>query len=278
MGKFTGVLLATDYDDTLYGTDFHISPENRAAIVRFIEEGGLFTVSTGRSYVNFAIQMEREQLPVNVPVILANGAVIYDFATSATLYERFLPGGTGEHLRQVCRTFPAVAFEAYHGDEVYTYHANAMTEKHLTRCHLHGLSREIDDMPTPWVKAILQDLDSSLLQSIQAYMLEKWGNLYEITFSNPNLLELTGKGANKGSAVLWLADYLNIHRDHIYCIGNGLNDISMLEVSAVPFAPANCYEEVKQAGATILTSCDESCIARLIDHLEKRYDRRAQKG
>ena len=32
MGRFRGVLLATDYDDTLYSTNATISPENRQAI------------------------------------------------------------------------------------------------------------------------------------------------------------------------------------------------------------------------------------------------------
>ena len=62
MGRFRGVLLATDYDDTLYSTNATISPENRQAIEYFVAEGGKFCISTGRSYINFAIQMEKERL------------------------------------------------------------------------------------------------------------------------------------------------------------------------------------------------------------------------
>ena len=40
MGRFRGVLLATDYDDTLYSTNATISPENRQAIEYFVAEGG----------------------------------------------------------------------------------------------------------------------------------------------------------------------------------------------------------------------------------------------
>ena len=43
MGKFSGVLLATDYDDTLYSSDCTISQENRQAIARFVAEGGPLT-------------------------------------------------------------------------------------------------------------------------------------------------------------------------------------------------------------------------------------------
>lgn len=271
MGRFSGVLLATDYDDTLYDSHATISRENRAAIERFVAEGGLFTISTGRSYINFAIQMEKEHLPVNAPVILSNGASIYDFAQGRVLWERTLPPEAARHVAEVCAAFPEVGVEAYHGDEVYTFRPNSVTRRHLARCKLTGQPRPLEEMPLPWIKAILQHEDMGYLERVQAYLHEHWTGAYEVTFSNHTLLEMTAQGANKGTSVLWLADYLGVARDHIYCIGNGINDIPMLEVSAVPFAPANCYKEVRAAAQEILTSCDESCIARLIEQLEERY-------
>ena len=48
----------------------------------------------------------------------------------------------------------------------------------------------------------------------------------------------------------------------------------MLAVSALSCAPANSYPEVRAAADVVLPSCDESCVARLIEHLEVRYDNR----
>lgn len=138
MGKFSGVLLATDYDDTLYDSKGTISPENRAAIDRFLAEGGLFSISTGRSYINFVIQMEREKLPVNAPVILSNGASIYDFAKEESLWLKFLPKRAPVHIAKLCAAFPELGFEAYHQDEVYAFRPNVITYRHLTRCRLRG--------------------------------------------------------------------------------------------------------------------------------------------
>jgi len=276
MGKFDGVLLATDYDDTLYDKQGSISRENREAIDGFLREGGLFTISTGRSLHNFSIQMELERLPVNAPVILANGAVIYDFATGETLWKKTLPDAIAGHLEQVCAAFPQVGFEAYHqeadGQErVYTFRANLATEKHLKRCRLTGIPREIAAMPTPWIKVILQHTDPGYLMKVEDYMLTHWSGEYEITFSNPYLLEITGKGANKGLCVERVAQRMGVDPKHIYCVGNGINDIPMLAVSAIPFAPADCYDEVKDWGAVILPSCNESCVAELIRRLDRLY-------
>ncbi len=276
MGKFDGVLLATDYDDTLYDKKFSISPENREAIGHFLREGGIFTISTGRSLRNFSIQMEIERLPVNAPVILANGAVIHDFNARRTLWKKTLPDTIPGDLEKVCAVFPQAGFEAYHqeadGDEtVYTFRANDATEKHLRRCRLTGIPRAIGDIPSPWIKVILQHMDTKYLMEVEDYMLTHWPGRYEITFSNPYLLEITAKGANKGLCVQRVAEQMGIDPGHIYCVGNGINDIPMLAVSAIPFAPADCYDEVKEWGAVILPSCNESCVAELIRRLDDIY-------
>ena len=269
-GKFDGVLLASDYDDTFYDRTFTISPENRAAVERFIAEGGRFAISTGRSLVNFAIQMEVEKPPVNAPVILSNGAEIYDFAAGRTLWKRTLPLTAADCLEEVCAALPALGFEAYHGEEVYTFRANSATQRHLKRCRLTGIPAEIRDMPAPWDKVILQHDDTALLQQAEDLIRARW-TAFEVTFSNPTLLEMTARGANKGFCVRWLAEYLGIAPEHIYCVGNGINDIPMLAVSAIPFAPADSYQEVKDWGATLLPPCNESCVARLVEILEGRY-------
>ena len=56
MGKFTGVLLASDYDNTLLDTESarrsggeapRVSERNQAALRYFMEQGGRFAVATG---------------------------------------------------------------------------------------------------------------------------------------------------------------------------------------------------------------------------------------
>ena len=71
--------------------------------------------------------------------------------------------------------------------------------------------------------------------------------------------------------VVRLADLLHIDRKNIYCAGDNQNDISMLAVSAIPFAPANCAQEVKDWGATVLCHCDEGVIGDIVDILDRRY-------
>ena len=76
LGKFNGVLLVSDFDDTLYGEDMRITRENVEALTYFTREEGTFTVATGRARPNFA--PHASHIPINAPVILSNGSALYD--------------------------------------------------------------------------------------------------------------------------------------------------------------------------------------------------------
>lgn len=87
MGKFDGVLLLSDFDNTLVYTEDALlsggrlpplNSANREAIHYFMAEGGIFSVATGRALPSFA--PIAPTLPMNGPTILFNGAALYDFA------------------------------------------------------------------------------------------------------------------------------------------------------------------------------------------------------
>ena len=74
MKQFEGTLILTDLDGTLLDGQNRISPENQAAIRHYMENGGRFTVATGRSLKG----MEHffPALAVNAPAILYNGSAV----------------------------------------------------------------------------------------------------------------------------------------------------------------------------------------------------------
>lgn len=271
MGKFDGVLLVSDYDDTLYSKQLEVSEENRSAVLRFIAQGGRFTVATGRAKATFQPQIAKERLTLNAPVILSNGSAIYDFTADKPVYQSFLPDTAAEHMAQVCAAFPELGFESYHDGDVYVRNPNSVTREHLRRVGVpYSLCGAIEQMPLPWTKLILEQ-DHELLAQVQEMFLSRWGELYEAIFSNRYLLEITAKGNTKGALVTMLAKRMDIAPEHIYCIGDNQNDISMLKAAAIGFAPANCAPEVRTAGACIVSDCDHSAVAQVIRILEGRY-------
>ena len=79
MPDFSDILLTVDYDRTLTAPDSTIPARNLEAIGYFMENGGAFTVNTGRS-----VPMSRaflDKVPANVPLLLYNGSAAYNRET-----------------------------------------------------------------------------------------------------------------------------------------------------------------------------------------------------
>ena len=268
MGKFDGLLLASDFDDTLYGPDRRIPPRNLEAIRYFTGEGGRFTVATGRAHRTFAPYAPL--VPMNAPAVLSNGAAIYDFQADRALAQTRLPPSAPRDLGAILEEFPSLALEAYHGEDIYVCNPNEITFAHLKKVNCGYTRLPIAQIPTPWVKAIFHEQREVLLQ-VQARMLEQLGNRYEAIFSNHYYLEITRKGSTKGGMVARVARMLGIAPEGVYCVGDNQNDIPMLALSAIPFAPANCAREVRDWGAKILCGCGEGVIGDIVDILDKMY-------
>jgi hypothetical protein len=267
MGKFSGILLASDYDDTLLGSDLTICQRNVQALRYFMAEGGTFCVATGRAYSAFVNHWEK--VPMNAPTVLSNGSSIYDFPRGEWIMQTYLCDETRSRLLELVQVFPELGFEAYHGEDIYAYNPNLVTQLHMERVGAAFTVCPIEEMPGPWNKVIFEQ-EYDLLAQVKDYILSHWPEDYEIIFSNRYLLEFTAKGSHKGNMVRNVAKRMGIDEGNIYCVGDNENDIPMLKVSAVPFAPANCAPVVKAWGATLVSSCDDGAIADIIQFLDER--------
>ena len=268
MGKFDGVLLVSDFDDTLYDLNMRVPEANLRALERFVARGGRFTVATGRAHTTFAPYVHLA--PINAPVILSNGSALYDFKADRMLCQTQLHEGAPRDLERLCAYIPELGFEAYHGEDIYVYNPNWVTDGHMKKVGGAYTVCPISAMPTPWTKVIVQQEHEPLLRA-RAWLEEHCPGRYEAIFSNHYYLELTRRGSNKGGMVARLAQLLHIRPENIYCVGDNQNDIPMLARSAIPFAPANCAQEVKDWGARILCHCDEGVIGDIVDILDTIY-------
>lgn len=70
------VWLFSDLDGTLLPSDKRIPDDLRDGIQQFVQQGGHFTIATGRTIESARTYWE--QLSVKEPMILFNGAMIYD--------------------------------------------------------------------------------------------------------------------------------------------------------------------------------------------------------
>jgi len=281
MGKFDGVLIVSDYDNTLiyseraltHGTELPtVSRENTDAIRYFMEQGGTFCIATGRALPAFAPLASG--VPMNGPTILFNGGAIYDFAKGEYLHTAFLPDQVREHMAQLLEVLPGVAFEIYHdNNDMHAINPNELTRNHLHLTHSPTVTLEsIFDAPLPIMKLLFEEYQPKLGQIADYIKSQPWGHEYEVFFASNYLLEVTAKVGNKGGMVHRLVEMLGMDPQHLYCIGDHANDIPMLQAARIPFAPANAIEAVHRVeGIRILPDCREHTMAAMIAELDKLY-------
>lgn len=256
MGKFDGVLLASDFDNTILYTEEALRsgapvpplPEpNRQALEYFMAEGGRFAVATGRALAAFI--RYADMVPMNAPGVVCNGAAIYDFQKGEYVETAMLDAAARERGQAVLDRFPSVAVEAYHIDNViHAVHINDICRQHehITKAALTE-TPSLLEVPLPLGK-LLFEAEHEVLEEVLAYLQSQgWAEDYELIFSISHLLEMTTRGANKGGMVRRLAARLGISMEHVYCAGDEANDISMIQAAGVGVAMANAMPEVKAA-------------------------------
>lgn len=282
MGKFSGVLIASDFDNTIADTQLSllngtppppVSEENCAAIRYFISEGGVFSVATGRALPSF--ETVRRGIPCNGPTILFNGAAIYDYTAHTYLCTAFLPPHAADCAQQVLDRFPPLAVEVYHDDDtVHTVHTNDLSRRRVRVIHAKAAETpSLREVPQPFSKMVFPCEDTAALDEAEAFIAaQPWSGDFSVMRSAAQLLEYTAFGADKGSMVARLATLLHIAPEHLYCVGDHANDISMLRRARIPFAPANAIDAVRALpGIRILPDCTENAIAAMIAALDQLY-------
>ena len=281
MGKFDGLLLVSDFDNTLVYTEEAlrlcvdmppVSDVNRAAVEHFMAEGGIFSIATGRAKPAFETVVDG--IPMNGPTVLFNGAAIYDFRQRRYLVTAFLPDTVRKHITQVVTALPEVAAELYHDDNtIHALNANDVTRRHMHVTHSPSIEVDsIEQVPSPISKTLFST-EEEHLDTLLAYLkAQPWYDDYEVVPSAVTLVELTAKGANKGGMVQRMAALLGIQQENVLCVGDHANDISMLTWAGEGYAPANAIPLVLDTpGVRRLPDCRDDAIAALIDSLDKRY-------
>ena len=281
MGKFSGVLLVSDFDNTIVYTsalyqspDLALPPVPEANLERlryFMDQGGRFCIATGRAW-----QIMRpfiHLVPTNGACGVANGAGIIDIPTQQFLYARFLPDDVLLRVSEVRQQFPDLSCEFFRADhQADAIHPIPFTEEHArgARYTYRVISRP-EETKLPLLKVLFEG-DPALLTQISSYIrVQPWFTGYDLTFSGDQLLELTVHGANKGVMAAELAKLYHIDPAHVYCAGDQENDLPMLRFAREGFAPANAIPSVLASGVTPVCHCSQGALAEVIDILDRRY-------
>lgn len=249
MRRYDGILICSDLDGTLVNTAGEISLENARAVAAFQENGGMFTISTGR--LPSHLRQFFSRVVPNVAIISHNGACIYDFAAEAYRYRNPIRADTMplfSYLQDTARE--AISFVTMFTDtDKYSFSlTEAMDALHSIR---------------PYKIVLVMDQEPHAISLQDTLRASAFQHTYCFSRSWPTGLEILDITATKGTAVLELKQLLGCVQTTI-CIGNYENDISMLRCADIGYAVDNAPAHVKRWADRLCASCDADAIAQVI--------------
>ena len=265
MGRFDGYLLCSDIDGTLITSDHRVSKENLIAINYFKEEGGIFALATGRAPQS--VNMFLNEVRSNAPMIVQNGAGIYDHSIQKYIWSDTLDTGVFDAVEYLYKNFPDAGIEINTESEIYVSRENYYTEKHRQDEHLPYIIKHYTQIDERIMKILTSQEESYTYEMEKAMRNTPFYDKYKLVVSSANYFEVLKKGVNKGTALKELAKILNIDMSKTIAIGDNDNDVEMIEMANIGATVKNASEKALQCADMIVASNNESAIADLISRL-----------
>lgn len=113
-------------------------------------------------------------------------------------------------------------------------------------------------------KLIFLDTAEGVASTLRPYWAEATADRASVVQAVPDMLEIVPPGTSKGSGVRILLDHLGATPDEVMAIGDGENDVEMLQLASLGVALSNGSEKAKAVANVIGISNDEDGAADAI--------------
>jgi Cof subfamily protein (haloacid dehalogenase superfamily) len=257
-------MLAVDLDGTTVGHDGETTPRVLAAIAAAQRAGVRVVIATGRT--PGGLRRFAERMNVRGPAITTQGGLIVDMDTGAELHRLYLPRALACDVAARERAWPTLCTVLYRSDHLFvddlaTFNAHA---------DLVGVAAvQVDDLCTA-----ITDIDPDkvlfltdgrrtreVFDAIRAYV----GERATVVQSHARIVEVNPLGADKGSALAWLAAHYGIARENVMAIGDQHNDVTMLRWAGLGVAMGNAAPEIQACADVVTASIEEDGAAAAIE-------------
>ena len=267
MGKFSGLLICTDLDGTVFKNDKTISKENTQAIEYFKKEGGYFTFVTGR--MPYYVSHARDCIKPNAPIGCANGGGLYDTVKNEYVWKQVLPKNVTELVEYIDRNLPDIGIQVSGIYKSYFYKDNEAMVRFRNISQLENIVCHYKEVPEEYGKIIFSShINQEILELEKMLKSHPRAEEFDFIRSEKTLFEILPKGVSKGTSIAKLCEYLNIDIKKSIGIGDYNNDIPMFKAAGIGIAVSNACPEAKEAADYITVSNEESAIAKVIEDIE----------
>ncbi len=257
-------LVVSDIDGTLVNHAKELTPRARAAIAALDARGIGFTVTTARPPVG--LRPVYAMLGLKVTAAAVNGGAVVD-GDLRIVEEKLLAPATARR---------AIALLRGQGLDPWLF-----TDRQWYIRDLHGDNVPLETRTIGQDPVVVEDFgpdlydrvlkvigacnDHAHLAACEALLQRELGDAALATRSQAYYLDVTNPLAHKGEAVASLARAFGVPISAVLTIGDGTNDIPMLEAAGFGVAMGNGSDAVKAAADAVTDDCENDGFAKAIE-------------
>lgn len=267
-------LIALDLDGTLLDSQKNLSHKNETVLKACINQGIWIVPCTGRIWGGTPSFIRT--FPGIRYAITTNGAIVEDLLEHRVLDERKLSCDLALDILTLAKSFHTM-YDAYVGGKAFGERrfVDVMTEYGVdpllqtmvrsTREFVPDVLARIEQLGEP-VEKINYFFGDMAERARAREALMKRGDVI-VTSSFTNNLEINAIGATKGEGILRLAKHLGIEPEETMGIGDGGNDVTMIQMTGIGVAMGNAEEGLKELADYVTDTNDEDGVALAIEKL-----------
>lgn len=264
-------LFASDLDGTLLN-EFHESDEVILNAIQYVHDHNcFFTVATGRD-MNGALRKTGFD-KMGIYMICMNGAIIAN-PKQEIIFKKEL---NKQFLSEMLEEFPDVYFDCIASDVTYVRCSKKEHFDHFASLSIWKelkFSRErLEEFTSNTIfncsneKILSKDIlkincripDIKESQRFDEF-LKKYSHCIINAPFDEGSYEITDISVNKGNAVMYLANSLNVQADEVAVYGDGGNDLDMLSMFKHSYATENAMDIAKAKASEVIGNCKDHAV------------------
>ena len=265
-------MFVTDYDNTLLRTDGTILPQTWAAIKEYERRGGKFVIATGRMLSSFLKTVEPYGLTGEL--IAFQGGVVVDIESGDVLMKKYVDPVGMDLLKDLQAA--GYYIQVYNNGEYFVNRFTKRTERYIRANDLYptvvgedvyGYVKSHNMLLDKIVFGLDDDgnvTDYAELERVMSLYGQKYAGKLVFNSSNTFLIEAISATATKREAVAFVAERHGIAPSEVICIGDALNDASMVTWAGLGVAVGNATHDLKEVADIVTVSCDEDAVGTII--------------
>ena len=261
-------MIVLDIDGTLLNSDHIITARMRAALIKVQQMGIQLVLASGRpTYGVLPLARELDMDKNNGFILSYNGGQIMNVQTGEVVFEKQIDPKMLPYLERKAKKYNFAVF-TYSGDTII---ANDLSDEHIIQ------EAELNDMRlkeetdfaeaitfSPYKCMIVSD-DEEALISLERHWKRRLAGVLDVFRSETYFLEVVPPFIDKANTLSILLEKLGVATENVVAIGDGVCDVSMLQLAGLGIAMGNAQESVKACADYVTLTNDEDGVAIAIE-------------